>query len=54
MRAINQGGISYYISKPWNDDELRRLVHECISRHNLETENKFLLNELKGEERISF
>lgn len=47
IRAINSGGISHFIAKPWKDDELRRLVQDTIQRYNLGEENKFLLGQLQ-------
>jgi response regulator RpfG family c-di-GMP phosphodiesterase len=47
LRAINTGGISYYLSKPWKDEEMKQLVRDCILRFNLQAENKYLLGELK-------
>jgi len=46
MRAINIGGITSYIPKPWKDDHLRELTRECVERYNLAAENKHLLSEL--------
>lgn len=47
IRAINQGGISHFIPKPWRDDALRKLVAEDIARYNMKEENAFLLGELQ-------
>lgn len=41
-RAINTAGISHYIQKPWNDESLRSLVNDAVSRYNLVHENKLL------------
>jgi response regulator RpfG family c-di-GMP phosphodiesterase len=47
MRAINIGGITSYIAKPWNDDQLKALVRESVYRYNLASENTYLLEALK-------
>lgn len=47
LRAINVGGITSYISKPWNDDHLKALVRESVHRYNLAGENAYLLDALK-------
>ncbi len=47
VRAINLGGISHFIPKPWKDDALRKLVADCISRYNMAEENKYLFGELQ-------
>lgn len=35
MEAINSGEVYRYISKPWNDDEIRLIIREAIERHGL-------------------
>ncbi len=47
VRAINAGGIRHYITKPWDDQALRKLVKDGIQSHNLERQNVWLLEELK-------
>lgn len=47
VRAINLGGISHFIAKPWKDDALRILVADCINRYNMTEENKYLFGELQ-------
>lgn len=47
LRAINIGGITSYIAKPWNDDQLKALVRESVHRYNLAGENTYLLEALK-------
>ncbi len=45
--AINDGGIIQYISKPWEDNQVRPIVGDLIDRFNLAAERRFLLDELK-------
>ena len=45
-RAINEGGISHYLTKPWTDEELRRVVRDSVARYNLASENRHLLEVL--------
>jgi response regulator RpfG family c-di-GMP phosphodiesterase len=47
MRAINVGGISSYVPKPWKDDEMRALLRDAVARFNLAEENKFLMGQLE-------
>lgn len=49
IRAINQGGISSYISKPWSDEVLKDQIKEWITQFNLKVHNQFLLNQLDEE-----
>lgn len=51
VRAINQGEIHSYISKPWDDEELKRNINEWVIRFNLQKHNKFLLRLLDEENR---
>jgi response regulator RpfG family c-di-GMP phosphodiesterase len=48
IQAINNGGISHYISKPWKDEELKKIVKTMSNRYNLTSENQYLLAELQG------
>lgn len=45
--AINEGGISRYISKPWHDKELLADVNDAIARWKLVHDNERLTQELK-------
>ncbi len=47
LRAINIGGITSYIAKPWDDGHLKALVRESVHRYNLAGENTYLLGALK-------
>ena len=40
--AVNLGGISRYLNKPWNDDELRQTVRGALQLHALAAENRRL------------
>ena len=48
-RAINVGGggIMNYVSKPWDDDNLRSLIQELVLRYNAVLERHYLLGEIK-------
>jgi two-component system response regulator HupR/HoxA len=57
--AINDGQIFYYISKPWEPEELRLLLQRAVERYRLVQENRRLLRELEqanqrlaGENRV--
>lgn len=47
IRAINEGKIARYVGKPWQDDDLRAIVHEAITHYNLQKENEFLVERLR-------
>lgn len=40
--AINRGGASRYLTKPWNDGEIRQVVREARQRYALIQKNKYL------------
>jgi len=45
--AVNKGQIYYYISKPWEPEELRLIVQRAVERYDLQNKNKQLTAELK-------
>jgi two-component system NtrC family sensor kinase len=46
VAAINEGHIYRFIPKPWNDDELRVTIQNCLERYFLQKRNQELLAEL--------
>lgn len=40
--AINKGGAWRYLAKPWNDEELVRVIHEGLERYRIIIENRRL------------
>lgn len=46
VEAINLGHIYKFIPKPWNDDELRTTVGNCLERYDLTLRNRRLSEEL--------
>jgi len=46
VAAINEGHIYKFIPKPWNDDELRVTIQNCIERYFLQKNIRELLKEL--------
>jgi response regulator RpfG family c-di-GMP phosphodiesterase len=42
MDAINKGGASRYLTKPWDDDVLRRTIHEGVEQYRMVQENRTL------------
>lgn len=49
MRAINEGGIYRFFTKPWNDSEIRFAVRAASEKYDLEEENRKLLKIIKGQ-----
>jgi len=48
ISAVNEGQIFYYVSKPWEPDQLLLIVTQAAERHWLERENRRLLAELQS------
>lgn len=46
VAAINEGHIYRFIPKPWNDDELRVTIQNCLERYFLQKNNHELLEQL--------
>ena len=46
VAAINEGHIYKFIPKPWNDDELRVTIQNCLERYFLQKKNNELLEQL--------
>lgn len=49
VEAINSGGVYRFIGKPWNDDELRTTLRQCLERHRILQENR-RLSELSAQQ----
>ncbi len=49
MKAVNDGEIYRFFTKPWNDLELRLAVRSALERFNLEEENRRLLGIVKRQ-----
>ncbi|MFA7061040.1 MAG: response regulator [Pedobacter sp.] len=46
VAAINEGHIYKFIPKPWNDNELRITIQNCLERYFLQKKNHDLLEQL--------
>lgn len=46
VAAINDGHIYKFIPKPWNDDDLRVTIQNCLERYFLQKKNRELLEQL--------
>lgn len=42
IAAVNIGGVSHFIGKPWHDYELRAAIDRALSHREMELENRFL------------
>lgn len=46
INAINKGRINYFISKPWNSEEIRSHIEKMHEVYTLKRENKVLIQKL--------
>jgi len=49
MKAVNDGEIYRFFTKPWNDLELRLAIRSALERFNLEYENRRLIGIVKRQ-----
>jgi len=49
IEAINSGRVFRYITKPWNQNELRMAIENAKQLYNLQLNNKNLIKELKAK-----
>lgn len=49
MKAVNQGGVYRFFTKPWNDLEIRFAIRSAIEKHDLESENRRLLSTIRQQ-----
>ncbi len=53
--AINRGQIFHYLQKPWNDDELRKTIHEAYKIYHLKMKQRNLREQLlQTNEQLEF
>lgn len=48
IKAVNEGEIYKFLTKPWNDEELKITVKRAIEQYELQKENQSLTRELKA------
>lgn len=51
MQAINRGGLWRFISKPWNDNDLKCTIKNALDLYRVQEERKALLIELESKNR---
>lgn len=49
MKAVNQGEIYRFFSKPWDDQNLKFAIRAAIEKYDLEAENRRLLATVKEQ-----
>jgi len=55
MRILNKGQIYYYLTKPWDESLLRRVILNACELYELREENRRLTDELReANEQLEF
>jgi len=52
VRAINEGHVYAYVTKPWEPDALKQLVHRAVELHRLRMQNERLLEDVRQANRF--
>ena len=47
LDSINKGAIYRFLTKPWNDEEIRITIRQCLGQYELLQENRNLTEEIK-------
>ena len=42
LSSINQGEVFRFVAKPWNDDELKTTIRQCLEHYDIVAENQVL------------
>ncbi len=48
VEAVNKGGIYYYVTKPWNAEELKMIIDRALESYQLRNDKKQLIDDLKA------
>jgi two-component system, probable response regulator PhcQ len=49
VRAVNQGEVYRFFTKPWDDTEIKFAIRSAIEKYDLERENRRLLSTIKRQ-----
>jgi two-component system, probable response regulator PhcQ len=52
IEAVNHGEIYRFLTKPWDDGELKATLHLAFQIVDLERENRWLLAEVRNQQRL--
>ncbi len=50
IRAVNEGKLFRFLTKPWNNEELKQAVHNALQMRELTGRNRKLLDQIKRQE----
>ncbi len=49
VESINKGQIFRFLAKPWNDDELKATIRQCLEQHSILTINRELMERTRKQ-----
>jgi len=49
MKAVNEGGVYRFFTKPWNDLEIKFAIRSALEKYDLEAENRRLLSTIRQQ-----
>jgi response regulator RpfG family c-di-GMP phosphodiesterase len=49
--SINKGEVFRFLTKPWNDDELRAAIRQCLAQYNIVRQNRTLHEQIQAQNR---
>lgn len=51
VEAVNKGEVFRFVTKPWNDDEVRLIIRQAVEHHRLLRQNQELLEQVNTQNR---
>ena len=52
LNGINSGQIFHFFTKPWEDEELKMGIRQCLKQYELEQEIQNIISEMKQKNRV--
>lgn len=50
INAVNRAGIFRFVSKPWDDDDLKAALGDALAQRRILVENRHLANQLRAQQ----
>ncbi|MCK4298304.1 MAG: HD domain-containing protein, partial [Planctomycetes bacterium] len=51
VEAVNKGEVFRFVTKPWNDEEVRLIIRQAVEHHGLLRQNRELLEQVNAQNR---
>jgi response regulator RpfG family c-di-GMP phosphodiesterase len=45
--AVNEGGIYRFLTKPWNDEDLKIAIRQCLAHYDIMTQNQEMTEQIR-------